>query len=44
MIFNIVLRFFDLRYKVNLRWDSNPRLSDFRYDALPTEQVSLTQR
>ena len=41
MIFNVVLRFFDSRYKVN---DSNPRPSDFRSDALPTELTSLIQR
>ena len=28
MIFSVVLRFFDWRYKVNLTWDSNPRPSD----------------
>ena len=39
MTFNIVLRFFDLRYKVSLMWDSSPRPSDFRSDALPTELV-----
>ena len=44
MIFNVVLRFFDSRYKVSLAWDSNPRPSNFRLDALPTELVSLTQR
>ena len=37
MMFNVVLRFFDSTYKVSLTWDSNPRPSDFRYDALPTE-------
>ena len=25
---HVVLRFFDLRYKVSLTWDSNPRPSD----------------
>ena len=40
---HVVLRFFNSRYKVSLTWDSNPRLSDFRSDALPTELASLTQ-
>ena len=40
---HVVLRFFDSRYKVSLTWDSNPRPSDFRSDALPTELASLTQ-
>ena len=31
------------RYKVSLTWESNPRSSDFRSDALPTEPASLTQ-
>ena len=33
MIFNVVVRFFDSRYKVSLTWASNPRPSDFRSDA-----------
>ena len=41
--FNVVLRFFDSRYKVSLMLDLNPRPSDFRFDALPTESASLTQ-
>ena len=40
---HVVLRFFDSRYKDSLTWDSNPRLSDFRSDAVPTELASLTQ-
>ena len=40
--FNVVLRFFNSRYKVSVMWDSNPRPSDFRSDALPTELASLT--
>ena len=43
MIFMVVLRFLDLRYKVSLTWDSNPRPSDFRSDALPTKLASLTR-
>ena len=43
MIFIVVLRFFDSRYRVSLTWDSNPRSSNFRSDALPTEVASLTQ-
>ena len=43
MIFIVVLRFFDSRYKVSLTWDSNPRPSDFRSDALPTELAILPQ-
>ena len=43
MIFNVALRFFNSRCKVSLTWDSNPRASDFRSDALPTELASLTQ-
>ena len=43
MIFMVVLRFLNSRYKVSLTWDSNPRPSDFRSDALPTELASLTQ-
>ena len=43
MIFNVVLRYFDLRYKVSLTWGLNPQSSDFHSDALPTELVSLTQ-
>ena len=43
MIFNVVLRYFDLRYKVSLTWGSNPQSSDFHSNALPTELVSLTQ-
>ena len=38
-----MLRFFDSRYKVSLAWDSNPRPSDFRSDALPTKLAGLTQ-
>ena len=30
------------RYKVSLTWGSNPRPSDFRSNALPTELASLT--
>ena len=37
MIFNVVLRFLDSRYKVSLTWDSNPGHSDFRSDALLTK-------
>ena len=33
-IFNAVIRFFDLGYKVSLMRDSNPRPSDFRSDAV----------
>ena len=40
---NVVLRFLDSTDKVNLTWDSNPRPSDFRSDALSTELASLTQ-
>ena len=43
MIFIVVLRFFDSKYKVSLTWNSNPRPSYFRSDALPTELASLTQ-
>ena len=43
MIFIVVLRFFDSRYKVNLTSDLNPRPSDFCSDALSTELASLTQ-
>ena len=43
MIFTVVLRFFDSRHKVSLTWGSNPRLSDFCSDALPTELAILTQ-
>ena len=43
MIFMVVLRFFDSRYKVSFTWESNPRPSDFRSDALPTELASLTK-
>ena len=43
MIFYVVLRLFNSRYKVSLTWDSNPRFSDFRSDVLPTELASLTQ-
>ena len=43
MIFSVVLRFFDSRYKVSLMWDSNTRHSNFCSDALPTELASLTQ-
>ena len=43
MIFNAVLRLFNLRYKVSLTWDLNPRSSDIRSDALTTELASLTQ-
>ena len=37
VIFNVVLRFFDSRYRVSDRWESNCS------DALPTELASLTQ-
>ena len=37
MIFNVVLRLFDSRYKLSFTWDSNPRPSDFRSDALTTK-------
>ena len=43
MIFNVVLRFFDSRYKVSFTWDLNPGPLHFRSDALPTELASLTQ-
>ena len=43
MKFNVELRFFDLRYKVSLMWDSNPQTLDFCSDVLPTELASLTQ-
>ena len=43
MIFILVLRSFNSRYKVSLTWDSNPRPLDFRSNALPTELASLTQ-
>ena len=38
-----MLRFFDSRYKVSLTWEWKPRLLDFRFDALVTELVSVTQ-
>ena len=44
MIFNVVLRFLDLRYKVSLTRDSKPQPSDFHSNALLTELASLTQR
>ena len=42
MIFNVVLRFFNLRFKVSLQGKLNPQPSVFS-DALPTELVSLAQ-
>ena len=48
MIFNVVLRFFDSRYKVSLTWDSNPQPSDFRVtqekDALDRLKESFKNR
>ena len=44
MIFNVVLKFLDLRYKVSLTRESNPQPSDFHSNALLTELASLTQR
>ena len=43
MLFNVVLSFFNLRYKVSITWDSKARPSDFRSNALPTELADLTQ-
>ena len=42
-VLNVVLRFFNSRYKVNLMWDSNPWSPDFDSDALQNELASLTQ-
>ena len=40
---HVVLRFFDLRYKVNLTRDSNSRPSYYRSNALPNKLANLTQ-
>ena len=42
IIFNVVLRVFDSRYKVSLTWDSIPQPSFFGSVALPTDLASLT--
>ena len=41
--FNVVLRLFNLRYKFSIKWELNPRPSNFCSDALPTELASLQQ-